>query len=203
MRRLIWGLGLAFIPACGLISGLGDLDVVDMDAGLGVDAIAEASPADVVVVDGASDATTDATTDASPKPDGSVVIDASAPDVGKDTGPDTGVDASTGLQCGAVPNTCVQSAPICCFDTNKKTYACGASACSIPSFAVECDFDSCPVNQVCCRRTQVPSVKCETMLACPGLSSQVVWICNPLAPVCPGGKTCQASNLLPGYFICL
>ena len=51
VRRLLWGLSLAFVPSCGLISGLGDLELDGTDAGAdaGVDtAVADANAKDVV-----------------------------------------------------------------------------------------------------------------------------------------------------------
>lgn len=166
----------------------------------GVDAVAETSPADVV----AEAVAFDATSDTSPLPDASPVIDASVPDVAKDAGPDVNGDASTGIQCGVVSKTCTLSSPTCCFDDNTKVFSCTSSTCG-GTVPVECDFDSCPSGQICCKRggaSSVVSVKCETALACPGTSSQAVWVCNSLAPLCPGGKNCQPSGSLPGSYIC-
>lgn len=185
------------IPACGLISGLGDLEIQDADAGVDAEVLADTSPPDVVA-EAASDAKADIAAD------GPTIVDASVPDVAKDTGPDVGSDASTGIQCGAAPKTCALSSPICCFDQNAKSFACSSSACVSPIIPIECDFDSCGVNEVCCRRGggTVSSVKCESLAACPGTSNQATWMCNSLAPVCPGGKSCQQSSSLPGYYVC-
>lgn len=170
-----------------------------MDAG--ADALAETSPADVVA-EAAFDATADAKADAAA--DGPTIVDTSVPDVAKDTGPDVNADASTGIQCGAAPKTCATSSPICCFDQGAKAFACSSSACVNPIIPIECDFDSCPQGEVCCRRGggTVSSVKCESTAACPGTSNQATWMCNSLAPVCPSGKNCQASGTLPGYDVC-
>src|SRR5262249_34018689 len=104
----------------------------------------------------------------------------------------------------------------CCAtgSSSTTTYECKSttiSACA--GLPIPCDDHAdCPTGRVCCgvfdANLGYTQVSCRAAVQCPGLPGGVlsyVRFCDPLAAVdeCAVlGRTCQASQGLPGYYIC-
>jgi len=147
-----------------------------------------------------------------PPPDSSVPIadtgtvvleDTSVADTATPPPPDTGPPPGMGLPCGNGP-TC-ETGDVCCATGSLQNVTLGcstASACSGTPIACSTPED-CP-GAVCCgtetgtgQGTHYVGVQCQA--SCNGIT-----FCDPKngGSDCPNNDTCNASMLLPGYYVC-
>ena len=134
----------------------------------------------------------------------------------KDAGPDAPPPANGGsIYCGAKTGStsCTAGSQICCGSwksDGKFSYGCEANgflACA-GGTTIACDDSSdCPSGQVCCgalSNNRYTSVECKATCT-NSIGSRAVRFCDPKAAVdeCAAiGKTCTASQSLPGYHVC-
>lgn len=134
----------------------------------------------------------------------------------KDAGPDAPPPATGGsVYCRATPSatSCTAGSEICCGSwksDGKFSYSCepnGFLACA-GGTTIACDDSSdCPSGQVCCgtlSNNRYTSVECKATCN-NSIGGRAVRFCNPKAAVdeCAAlGKTCTASQSLPGYNVC-
>lgn len=181
------GMGL---PACGLLSGLSDLDVGDVDA---------------QAPDGQSDRNALNDAPGSNETGADVRVDAPsdvASDVAADGGADGGADAPVDapgdgpkFRCGPNP-PCGQNATCCFTNSYQCVNNCGG-------FAIECDYGTCGAGSVCCLELQKNTASCRPAQQCVISPPNVTQLCAPDASSpCPQNFSCMSSIVLSGYFVC-
>jgi len=161
--------------------------------------------------------------DASPGDDASTSPDANARDAAplpdaaaRDAAVDTGA-IDPGIYCGKNGNQnvyCTVGQDDCCATVQNgqpPNYQCKSiQSLSCQGLMIGCDDTADCHGEICCgtidaQTQRYREVACKTSCDNPGPNNSTQYhLCDPmLAPSdCPQGTTCQASTLLPGFYIC-
>jgi hypothetical protein len=69
--------------------------------------------------------------------------------------------------------------------------------------AIACDEPAdCP-GQICCAHREVQNAAYDDVTCSSQCDDNDRVVCDPGAPMCPPGSSCQGSQLLPpGYYVC-
>ena len=197
-------LTLFALGACADVSGLSGLTEVS-DAASSDATVIDAVTADAAVGDGSLDAPSDVPVAVAPPQ-----LDASGPDV-IDAAVLDAAPLDPGIRCNGGNTFCTPAPQVCCVQSVQTSQSqCAASATDCQNqgdIPVACqDRAQCPANHVCCGQKVDPATYSDVSCQSSCLGSLNTLFCDPtITPneCASTGRTCTASSILPGYYVCL
>ena len=131
----------------------------------------------------------------------------SAPDTAPPPGQDAGPPAMATLPCGAGQPDCPAGGQeVCCIsgDPGNLAFTCtDSSSCAGTGVPISCASSAQCEGEVCCGTETGTGTNARYIdVQCQPTCGGGVHFCDPAADDCPSPTRCNASMLLPGYFVC-